>query len=266
VSGTSPTAAERSRLLPRMATLYQAMQRDRVGLERSLATKGDLHEPDAQWCYEQLQQIELRLVGYLRRQVEASPVWPWLSGVKGIGPRLGGMLIGLIDIQRADSVSALWRFCGYAVIDGKAERRVKGEKLHYNAMLHKTCYLISRQFLLARTTPYIDIYADAKVYYTTHRPDWTPLHRDLAARRKMVKIFLAHLWNEWRAAEGLPIRLPYAQTLPGHAGGYIPSSVNDPVLRQLSQPAHLGGVPDLELPPPDDTPDSVLDRDEEPEA
>ena len=210
-----------TRLLTRMATLYQAVQRDRVGLERSLATKGDLHEPDAEFCYEQLQAVEKRIVKYLHREVQAASVWPWLSSIKGIGPRLGGMLIGLIDITRCDTVSALWRYAGLAVIDGKAERPVKGQKLHYNAMLKKTCFLVARQFLLAQTDPYIRHYREFKAEAERKHPDWTPMHRELHSRRLMVKLFLSHLHTEWRTAEGLPVRPPYAQTIPGHEGGYI---------------------------------------------
>jgi hypothetical protein len=39
----------------------------------------------------------------------------------------------------------------------------------------------------------------------------------MAARRKMVKIFLSHLWVKYREAEGLPISKPYAlEYLEGH--------------------------------------------------
>ena len=39
---------------------------------------------------------------------------------------------------------------------------------------------------------------------------WTDGHVDNAARRYMAKIFLSHLWEVWREAEGLTTRPPYA--------------------------------------------------------
>jgi hypothetical protein len=51
---------------------------------------------------------------------------------------------------------------------------------------------------------------------------WSDGHVDNAARRKMVKLFLSHLWLVWRKAEGLPIREPYAHEYLGH------TSLSDP--------------------------------------
>jgi len=45
------------------------------------------------------------------------------------------------------------------------------------------------------------------------------------AGRKMVKLWIAHIWTTWRQLEGLPIRDPYVQTHLGH-DGIIPPPVN----------------------------------------
>lgn len=45
---------------------------------------------------------------------------------------------------------------------------------------------------------------------------WSDGHVDNAARRYMVKIFLSHLWEVWREAEGLPVRPHYAEEYLGH--------------------------------------------------
>jgi len=44
----------------------------------------------------------------------------------------------------------------------------------------------------------------------------TDLHIHMRALRKTIKLFIAHLWTEWRKAEGLPITMPYAKTILGH--------------------------------------------------
>lgn len=46
--------------------------------------------------------------------------------------------------------------------------------------------------------------------------DVTPGHRELAARRKMMKEFLKDLYNAWRTLEGLPVREPYQEEYLGH--------------------------------------------------
>lgn len=43
-----------------------------------------------------------------------------------------------------------------------------------------------------------------------------PVHRHRAAIRKMVKMFLADLYVQWRTVEGLPVRPPYQEEYLGH--------------------------------------------------
>lgn len=198
-----------------LAKIFQSLQRDRVGLELAIQAR-QAHDPELIDTHLKLEQLEKKVLGQLVTGCNQTSIWPWLQDVKGVGPRLGGMLIGHIDIARAPTVSALWRYAGLAVMNGQAEHREKGQKLHYNHVLKKTCFLIARSFLMAESSPYVEEYQKAKTEYMASRPDWTPKHRDLAARRKMVKLFLSHLWVTWREAEGLPVRLPYAHEKLGH--------------------------------------------------
>jgi hypothetical protein len=46
--------------------------------------------------------------------------------------------------------------------------------------------------------------------------DAKPGHRDRAAKRKMIKMFLADLYSVWRALEGLEVRPPYQEQYLGH--------------------------------------------------
>lgn len=47
--------------------------------------------------------------------------------------------------------------------------------------------------------------------------DVSPGHRDRAARRYMIKMFLKDLYVAWRTLEGLPVRVPYAEEYLGKA-------------------------------------------------
>jgi len=147
--------------------------------------------------------------------VKEHPVWPWLKGIKGIGPVLSCKVLGLIgDIGRFDTISKLWRYSGLAVIDGKAERLTKGQKASFNNRLKSTMWLVSNSFLKSNSK-YRKLYDEGRKKYKK-REDWTDMRRHNAALRLMSKRFLAHLWLEWRAAEGLEIRLPYVHEKLGH--------------------------------------------------
>lgn len=196
-----------------MADTYEQIQRVRIGIgNRVWASTADrdsnMPHPFLQSLHEKLFKIETDLGKEMKDILEDHLAWPWLSRVKGIGPTLATKILGLIgDISRYDTVSKLWRYAGYGVIDGKAERNVKGEKSHFNRRLKTALYLVGDSFIKSRS-PYRQFYDKAKERYAG-REGWTPLHISLAARRKMIKIFLAHLWETWREAQGLPIRKPY---------------------------------------------------------
>ena len=147
--------------------------------------------------------------------VKDRPIVKAMTQVRGVGFLLAAKVVAMIDIERAATVSALWRYCGYAVMDGERERPTKGEKLHYNSRLKTTCYLVGTSFLRSNS-PYRKIYDLAREYYAANRPDWTEGHRHNAAMRKMIKVWLAHLWVIWRTLEALPVRVLYVMEKLSH--------------------------------------------------
>jgi hypothetical protein len=201
--------------------------------------------------YVDLQDGERAIYRDMTEALEGHPAWPWLRRVKGIGPTLGTKLIGLIgDVGDYETVSKLWRVAGYAVIDGKRERpkgascpacgargRAKaqphhcpvtgetsvlvGEKLHYSVRLKTVVYLCGASFLKSGA-PYRTINDQAKGRYAAReeaKPKgerWTAGHIHLAAMRVMGKLFLGHLWQTWREAQGLPVRAAYVHEVLGH--------------------------------------------------
>ncbi|KPL72238.1 hypothetical protein ADN00_15585 [Ornatilinea apprima] len=166
-------------------------------------------------------ELEDELNKDISKLVAKYPIINKMMEVRGIGPTLAAKLVSLIDIRKADSVSALWRYCGYGVQDGKRERLVKGERAHFNQRAKTACYLIGSSFLKSRS-PYRRVYDDARQYYEANRKDWTKAHIHNAALRKMVKVFLAHLWNEWRILEGLPTKPLYVNEKLGHTTEFLP--------------------------------------------
>lgn len=184
-------------------------------IERGDDTTDEKSKALIQRWYERFNEMEKELDADICEAVDGIPIIEYLTRIKGIGKGLAAKLVSAIDIEEADTVSALWRYAGYAVIDGEREKPTKGEKLHYNSRLKSTCYLCATSFLKCNS-PYRKIYDSAREYYEANHSDWTKGHQHNAAMRKMIKIFLSHLWEQWRELEGLPIRDAYSFEKLGH--------------------------------------------------
>ena len=182
---------------------------------------------------DQLKDMEKGLIREASQQLKTHPAWDtWGKHVKGFGPTLAMQLFGQIgDIGRFDTVSKLWKYCGLGVTDGKADRRRKGEKLSYSPRLKTLLYNIGTSFLKTKS-PYRDIYDEKKLVYETRKDEsgkeWSKLRIHLASMRIMEKIFLAHMWQKWREAEGLLIREEYVFDYLGHTTRYKPEDFMKP--------------------------------------
>lgn len=181
--------------------------------------------------------LEKQMLKLLTEYAEASApeVWEWLRSIKGIGPTVAARLIAEIDdIAKFDNVSKLWRFCGWAVIEGEAEHLKAGEKAHFSRGAKQASFQALDQFIRQQTPLYSDIYYQEKARLREQHPEpekaekgpfkmaYTDAHIHRMACRKMVKIFLSHLWQVWREAEGLPVTLPYAMQIMNHTGIILP--------------------------------------------
>lgn len=190
------------------------------------------------------------------REVKNLPiVEEWLGKVRGIGPRLSGLLVALIgDIGRFPYPSHLWAYCGLHVKNGKAVRREKGVKSNWSDELKTTCWKIAQQFI-KQGGPYRDLYDTYKPYLVARElrngsiiwgkgdkngkwkpvhvpkgiateaatfdgklPEWTLGRINAMAARRTVKIFLSHLWEVWRNIEGLESNRAYVIDRLGHEG------------------------------------------------
>jgi len=160
--------------------------------------------------------LEIELNKDIAEVVKGYEMYPYLSSVKGIGPGLSAKFLALIDIERSNTVSQLWRYAGLAVFDGKREYKAKGEPAHYSSRLKSTCYNAWECFMRCSESPYKDLYYHWRERYLLSRPDWTKGHQHFAAIRKVEKMFLSHLWATWRTVEGLPVRNLYVIEHLGH--------------------------------------------------
>lgn len=167
---------------------------------------------------------------------ETGCIWEWITSIKGLasGKMAAQLLAQIDDIEKFSTVSKLWRFAGWAVIDGKAERNQMGEKSHFNRKLKSICWLIGEQFIRQQTPGYAEIYYDEKARLRQKYPEkikvngkwkYNDGHLHNMAKRKMIKIFLQHVWVKWRECEGLPVSNPYVQDILGHTNIIGPDDV-----------------------------------------
>lgn len=145
---------------------------------------------------DRLEQLEKEVTTDVVHEMERHPAWPWLKDIHGVGPTSAALVVGYIDIEKAPTVSALWRFAGYAVIDGQRERLVKGEKAHYNRRLKTMVWRLIDLQVKSRG-PYRAIYDGAKHGYITTRMEPEAARKALA---KKAAVEVEQLEDSERAA------------------------------------------------------------------
>lgn len=241
---------------------YYQMQRYRIALanqRRQVREETD----DAPlelltWLFGYFEAMEEVCRDLMREFVEAHPVGPWLLGVKGVGPVIAAGLLAHIDIRRCNSPSALWRFAGLAPPDtypsGKGVPRGFNQRLkvllwkfsdsmvkmqQYDDAFYARLYQRFKAEEVARNEAggnaeraahVIDerpTHKQAKTYAEGRLPDG---HVDMRARRRVAKVFLAHLFHVWYWTEFKrqpPAPYAFAQ-LAGHTDYIAPPNWTEP--------------------------------------
>ena len=156
----------------------------------------------------------------------------------------------MIDPPYARTISGLWKYAGFDVIEGHAPKRMAGEKLTYNSQLRSMCWRTGSSLLRAKGKFYEYYVAEKEKYvqkFTNAGVKIVPAaklpkkngksfegdgfisegHIHNMALRKMIKRFLAELWLVWRKAEGLPETMPYAIDQLGHDSFVSPEEMTD---------------------------------------
>lgn len=180
----------------------------------------------------------------------------FLADVKGVGPAMAGVLISEIDITRSKYASSIWKYAGLDVVivevvnddeivyreEGRSRKKAhqieieyenaKGEMtkrmgITFNPWLKsKLLGALAPTFLkigakekkAGRPHKYSELYYNYKNRIDNHvkHKDKTKAHRHNMAIRYMIKQFLADLYENWRAIDGLPVHQPYAEAKLGH--------------------------------------------------
>jgi hypothetical protein len=166
------------------------------------------------WFHNKLYETEKELYKRLDAWSRNHPLrTEYLNYVKGIGPVLASGIIAWLEepIKKANHVSQIWSYCGLA----PNQVRKAGEKVNYNPRLKTFAWKIGQSFIKFKCFGR-KLYDSFKEQAKQKHPDWTKLHIHNYARRKVVKLFIASVWEVWRKMNNLPTTKPYPIEFLGH--------------------------------------------------
>jgi len=181
-----------------------------------------------------IENLEKDAIKHLEKSMRAHALWGWAKPITGLGAKQFGRLLQSVrdpywnDLHnRPRTVSELWAYCGYHVINGDAPRRQRGQKANWNDTARKRCFLIAESLVKegGRTWPMPDGSPVAsrpyRAYYESIRDKYadsvhahdcvrcgpagkpalagSPLsmgHQRARAIRAVAKEFLKDLWVE----------------------------------------------------------------------
>lgn len=244
---------ERSNLMSRdearfIVDTYYGLQKFRTRLGNQIRAHTQERDDAAvhllRYYFRQIEALEKSIPSLMNRWASESEVGVWAMEQKGIGPVFAAGLLAHIDINRAATAGAIWRFAG---LDPTVEWK-KGQKRPWNADLKTLCWKIGESFTkvsgredafygqlykqrkqyeiernesggnaeaAARTLEKTPKHAQADIYRQGRLPDG---RIQLRAQRWAVKLFLAH-WHHvaYEVELGTPPPKPYAISFLDHA-------------------------------------------------
>lgn len=225
---------------------YVRMQRERIALglrAQRLAENGAQEE--AQFWLSlagKIAEEEEKLGKQIEEYGKTHPLWEvFASRIRGVGPLLFGKMVARLDpigIHNFAYPSALWRWCGLAVVEGTAQNRLTGDKAQqwkFDRELRRFLYQLTDCFV-KQGGYYREHYDRFRAQAEQKHPDWTPGHIHNHAMRLTGKLFLAHLWEEARKLHGLPVHQPYAIAKLGHVQYYGSMVEKEPKRKQRAVP------------------------------
>jgi len=241
--------AEQVRLL---VDFYYAAQNHRVRLQaRSRAfEQSDRPHEVVDVFLRVWQRLERKMAQVLQAWARKTPIASRAMTVKGVGPIIAAGLAAHIDLTKAKTPSAIWRFAG---LDPTCVWQ-KNQKRPWNAALKVLCWKLGESFVKVsghEDAVYGKLYLQRKrleaernesgayaeqaancakrvgkntiAYKHYSAGKLPPAHIHARAKRWVVKLFLAHYWENGREMLGLPTRAPYPTEKLGHTSIIKPS-------------------------------------------
>lgn len=231
-----------------LVDFYYMTQKNRIRAAHQIRTALVAEEPCQllEWVFNQFDTVEKGIKSALKVYALSKEEGKWAMSIHGIGPVITAGLMAHIDVSKAKTAGAVWRFAG---MDPTVTWGV-GEKRPWNASLKRLCFLIGDSFMKHRNSDK-DIYGkfyeerkkqeiernDQKLFREQAEKQLTtknikdkdlkaclmdgklpPLQIERRARRYAVKLFLAHYHHvAFEAKFKTPPPKPYAIAILGHA-------------------------------------------------
>lgn len=229
---------------------YYQMQDNRIRFDGQIRSivKGEENEPHEMlaWLSNNSRMLEEQMKLALKKYAESKAIGRWCMTHKGIGPVITAGIIAHIDINKAQTAGAIWKYAGLDP-DTKWEKKTKRP---WNAQLKVLCWKLGESFVKVSGKDdafYGKLYAERKeqevvkneagefaeqakkkletckidkktdAYKAYSQGKLPPAHIHARAKRYAVKMFLSHLFEVWRKQEGLPVPNPFAIEHLGHA-------------------------------------------------
>lgn len=194
--------------------------------------------------------MERKILSTLEHELKSVPIYTeFLKNVKGCGVAMSACIVANIDIEKATTVSKIYQYAGMnsGLVRGKKKSKdkdgniiieetdemIRGDKLTkgfnapYNAKFKAKMLGVLADCFIKSKSEYTKFYYDYKNRLENSEQGvggdpnrlWkneSAGHRDRAAKRYMVKMFMYDLYKNWRTLEGLEVRVPYQEEYLGH--------------------------------------------------
>lgn len=150
---------------------------------------------------------QLKLRRRLEKLARQLPAASAVQAVHGLGWFGFAQIVGEAgDLRRYRNPAKLWKRMGLAVIDGRAQRRVRGEQAQeqgYCAARRAIMFTIG-EALIKKQNAYREMYLARKAYEAERLPQASKMYIHRRAHRYMEKRLLRDLWQAWRAELAQP--------------------------------------------------------------
>ncbi len=144
---------------------------------------------------------ERKLARRLRKLAAELPAHSFTEQISGFGSVNFAQIVAETgDLWRYANPAKVWKRMGLAVIEGRAQRRVRGAEAFEHGFSPRRRAVMANvaTSLMTKQNSYKALYDERKAVEQEKLPAGPPAHIDARARRYMVKRLLRDLWAHWR--------------------------------------------------------------------
>lgn len=162
--------------------------------------------------------LRLKPERQMEKLAKQLPVWPWVEGVRGVGPLALAQIIGESDdLSLYANPAKLWKRFGLGLVEGRRQRKVANNTelaiaMGYNPRRRAVMWVIGDSLVMLNGE------GEYRSYYLSEKERQRDLHPELPdialhkrAHRHMEKRFLRDLWRVWNGQSGLVTPLANAR-------------------------------------------------------